>query len=201
MNPLKKIGILVYDGVQTSDVTAPHEVLGAAIKGGYLASEVITISISENKRITCYEGLKIMADASIFDDIDLDVLIVPGTYDVSPFVDNKQLISFIKKKGSKVAWLASNCAGAFILGKTGLLDHHKATTWPGGEKDLKNDHPACDVQFDQTVVVDGNLITSNGGLVSYEAAFTLLEKLTSPQVSKEISDSLKLSRLKGEKVL
>ncbi len=201
MNKSKKIGILVYDGVQTSDVTAPHEVLGAAIRGGYLMSEVITISISKNKRITCYEGLKIMADASIFDDMDLDVLIVPGTYDISPFVDNEELISFVKTKGSKVSWLASNCAGAFILGKAGLLDDHKATTWPGGEKDLKNDNPACDVQAGQTVVVDGKVITSNGGLVSYEGAFTLLEKLTSPQVSKEVSDSLKLFRLKGEKAL
>ncbi len=191
----KVIGIIVYDGVLTSDVTAPYEVFGAAIKEGNFPYKVMNISIHEKKEITTYEGLKLFAESNIFDNLDLDVLIVPSTYDMKPLINNAKLVSFIKRKGAKATWLASNCAGAFLLGKAGFLDNHKATTWFGGEKELKKDYPACDVQFDRTVVVDGKLITSNGGVVSYEAALILLKKLTSPQFAKNISDTLQFTRV------
>ncbi len=191
----KVIGIIVYDGVLTSDVTAPYEVFGAAIKEGNFPYKVMNISIHEKKEITTYEGLKLFAESSISEDIDLDILIVPSTYDMKPLVNNAKLVSFIKRKGAKATWLASNCAGAFLLGEAGFLDNHKATTWFGGEKELKKAYPACDVQFNRNVVVDGKLITSNGGIVSYEAAFILLEKLTSPQFAKKISETLQFTRV------
>ncbi|HEO64661.1 MAG TPA: DJ-1/PfpI family protein, partial [Spirochaetes bacterium] len=118
----KVIGIIVYDGVLTSDVTAPYEVFGAAIKQGNFPYKVINISIHEKKEITTYEGLKLFAESNISDAPDLDVLIVPSTYDMKPLVNNAKLVSFIKKQGSRVTWLASNCAGAFLLGKAGFLD-------------------------------------------------------------------------------
>ncbi|MBL1261328.1 MAG: DJ-1/PfpI family protein [Thiotrichaceae bacterium] len=191
-----KIGILVFDGFLTSDVTAPIEVFGAAIKKSWFASyEVVVISATKNKTVVSEEGLKVIADRTIYDNLELDVLLVPSAYDMDDFISNKNLISFIKKQGASASWMASNCSGAFLLGEAGILDGKKATTWAGGEKDLAKSYPKIKVQYDQNVVVGNKVITSNGGPVSYQAAFELLTRLSSEKFSKEISESIQFNRL------
>jgi len=91
--------------------------------------------------------------------------------------------------------MASNCSGAFLLGEAGVLDGKKATTWAGGEKGLSKEYPKIKVQYDINVVVDDGVITSNGGPISYQAAFKLLTKLSSKSFSKEISELIQFNRL------
>ena len=191
-----KIGILVFDGFLTSDVTAPIEVFGAATKKSWFSSyEVVVISATKNKTVVSEEGLKIIADKTIYDSLKLDVLLVPSAYDMDDFIGNKNLISFITQQGASASWMASNCSGAFLLGEAGILDGKKATTWAGGEKDLAKSYPKIKVQYDQNVVIGNKVITSNGGPVSYQAAFELLSKLSSEKFSKEISESIQFNRL------
>lgn len=196
VNASSKIGILVFDGFLTSDVTAPIEVFGAATKKSWFSSyEVVVISVSRNKTVISEEGLQVLANKTIYDDLELDVLIVPSAYDMDDVLNNTNVISFIKKQRGSAQWLASNCSGAFLLGEAGVLDGKKATTWAGGEKRLARAYPKANVQYDQNVVVDGNVITSNGGPVSYQAAFALLAKLSSESFAREISSSIQFDRL------
>lgn len=193
-----KIGILVFDGFLTSDVTAPIEVFGAATKKAWFSSyEVIVISATRNKEVRSEEGLKIIADKTIYDDLKLDVLLVLSAYEMDNLLKNKDLIRFIKNQNQSTSWMASNCSGAFLLGEAGVLDGKNATTWAGGEKDLSKAYPQIKVQYDQNVVIDSKVITSNGGPVSYQAAFLLLAKLSSEKFSQEISEAIQFNRLKG----
>ena len=192
------IGILVFDGFLTSDVTAPVEVFGAATKKASLSSyKVIIVSATREKVVLSEEGLRIVADKSIFDDLKLDVLIVPSSYNMDGILKNMDLITFVKKQSQSASWMASNCAGAFLLGEAGVLDGKRATTWAGGEKQLADSYPKIKVEFDRNVVLDDKVITSNGGPVSYQAAFELLEKLSSKKFADEISESIQFSRLKN----
>ena len=191
-----KIGILVFEGFLTSDVTAPIEVFGAATKKSWFSSyEVVLVSASKNKTVLSEEGLTVIADKTIYDELALDVLIVPSAYDMDDFIDNKDLIQFIEEQGANASWMASNCSGAFLLGEAGILNGKKATTWAGGEKGLAKAYPKIDVQYDQNVVVGNKVITSNGGPVSYQAAFELLAKLSSEKFAREISESIQFNRL------
>jgi len=193
------IGVLAFDRVLTSEITAPIEVFGAAAKKDWFSSHrVLLLSGAKNKQIVTEEGLTVIADATIHDDIDLDVLIVPGSYDLDRVKSDKPLMAFLRNQGQEVRWLGSNCSGAFLLAHAGLLDGVKATTWAGGETDLKKSYPSVDVQFDRNVVVDGRVITSNGGVVSYEAALTLLSKLSSPEHANEISELLQFPRVQNK---
>lgn len=56
-------------------------------------------------------------------------------------------------------------------------------------------YPKVNVQLDQNVVEDGNVITSNGGPVSYQAAFALLAKLSLDVFADEISQVIQFNRL------
>ncbi len=192
------IGILVFDGVLTSDITAPIEVFGAASKKAWFSDyQVVLISPTKQAAITTEEGLRISVDHSIADPLQLDVLLLPSSYNMGPLLSNQALISFIQAQSKHTQWLASNCSGAFLLAEAGLLNGVKATTWAGGEKELQSDYPAVKVQFDQNVVIDKNIITSNGSVVSYQAALKLLEQLSNRDFSKEVSDAIQWQRLKG----
>ena len=193
-----KIGILVFDGFLTSDVTAPIEVFGAASKKAWFSAyEVVVISATQSKYVKSEEGLKIVADNTIYDDLKLDVLIVPSAYEMDGFLKNKDLIGFIKKQKQSTSWMASNCSGAFLLGEAGVLDGKKATTWAGGEKGLASAYPKIKVQYDQNTVIDTQVITSNGGPISYQAAFELLTQLSSKKFSDEIAEAIQFDRLES----
>lgn len=191
-----KIGIIVFDDFLTSDVTAPLEVFGAASKKAWFSSyEVVLISVTQSKQVKSEEGLTVVAEHSIYDDLKLDVLLVPSAYDMDDVLSNKDLLKFIQKHEKTGGWLASNCSGAFLLGEAGVLSGKSATTWSGGEKSLQKDYPDINVLFDTNVVVDGKTVTSNGGLVSYQAAFKLLALMSSQKFSDQIAKSLQFPRL------
>ena len=175
------IGILVFDGFLTNDVTVPIDVFGAASKKSWFSSyDVVVIAATKNKTVTS-EGGEVLANKTIDDDLQLDVLIVPSAYEMGTQLKNKKSIAFIAKYEKMASWLASNCSGA------GVLDGKKVISWAGGEQDLLTSYPKIDVQFNQNVVVDEKVVTSNGGLVSYQTAFEWL--------ARRRSESLQFNRL------
>ncbi len=195
----KKIGILVFDGVLSSDITAPLEVFGVASRLSWFSDyKAITIAISQVNTIKTEEGLRLGVDTWIGENPDIDVLLVPSSYSMKPLINNKRLINFIKDKSTQVDWLASNCSGAFLLAEAGLLDGKHATTWSGGEESLQKQYPNVKVQFDKNVVIDGQIVTSNGSLVSYQAALSLLSLMSSNKKAAEVADALQYSRFSSQ---
>ena len=93
----KTIGIIVFDGFLTGDVTAPIEVLGAAVNQPEFKNyKIKLISAHKKLKIKSEEGLPLLADKTIYDAEKYDVLIVPSAYEMKPFLENKKLIEFIK---------------------------------------------------------------------------------------------------------
>jgi transcriptional regulator GlxA family with amidase domain len=135
---------------------------------------------------------------SIDDAPALDTLIVGSAYDMDPVLANAKLIQWVERRAKSARWLASNCSGARILGDAGLLVGRRATTYPGGELLMKARYLRTTVVDDERVVVDGNLVTSNGGLVSYTAALTLLEQMTSHAFAQEVAANIYYDRLAPE---
>ena len=191
----KKIGILVYDGVLTSDVTAPLEVFGVASRLTWFSDyEVVTLAVSDQKTITTEEGLVLGVDAWIGDAPELDVLILTSSYDMDSLIENRKLIDYIESTAKQAEWMASNCSGAYLLAEAGVLNDKRATTWAGGEQDFQRDYPSVNVITDKNVVIDDKVITSNGSLVSYQAALKLLHLMSSSSKAQEVADALQYSR-------
>lgn len=190
------IGVLVYDGVLTSDVVAPTEVFGVATRKAWFSDyEVVLVGVENKKVVTTEEGLKLTVDVTIQNAPELDVLIVNSAYSMGHLFENTALTSFLKNSANKVKWLASNCSGAFLYAHAGLLDGYKATTWAGGEKGLQSEFPKIQVIEDQNVVVDRNRVTSNGGIPSYQGALVLLALMSKESNAKEVFETIQLNRL------
>lgn len=196
MSIRRTIGIIVFDTVRTCEVTAPLEVFALASQQAWFAdTKIYLIGVEEQASIRTAEGLSINVDCTIKNSPALDVLIVPGAYDVSALLQHEGLNSFLRFHSKSAQWAASFCAGAFLLAHAGALNGRKATTWQGGEATLQAQFPEVDVQFDSPVVLDQRRLTANGGLVSYRASLTLLAQLSSEEHAQEIYDALSIAKL------
>ncbi|WP_422355090.1 DJ-1/PfpI family protein [Roseivirga pacifica] len=193
---LPTIGLLMYNGVLQSEVVATSDVFAKPTEAGKQIFNVITIAETKNP-ITTEEGLHLVPDYTFDNCPKLEALFVPSAYDMYAQVHNDKIVSFIKEKNSETSYTVSNCAGAQLIGESGIADGHKIVTWIGGGEQLQKDYPNLKVQDDSqvTYVKDGKFLSSNGNLASYISALELLEVLTNEEHRKFVESYLYLDRL------
>ena len=197
---LPTIGVLMYDDVLTTELTAPLDVFTKLTEQGKQLFNVITIAESYDF-IVSEEGLKMFPDYTLANAPKLDVLIVPSAYDMTLQVKNENLVDFIVSQNNNTEFTVSNCAGATLIGESGIADGKKIVTWIGGGNDLQQNYPELKVQDDGLVsyIEDGKFLSSNGNLASYISSLELLEKLSSKEHRKFVESYLYLDRLKNWK--
>ncbi|UII32312.1 DJ-1/PfpI family protein [Fulvivirga ulvae] len=194
---LPTIGLLMYDGVLTTEVTAALDVFAKPSEGGEQLFNVITIAETDAPLIS-EEGLKMIPDYTFKNCPALNVLIVPSAYDMHAQVNNSKIVSFIKEKNNETQYTVSNCAGAHLIGASGIADGKKIVTWVGGGKELQKNYPNLLVQDDSLIsyVEDGKFLSSNGNLATYISSLELLEKLTSEKHREFVESYLYIDRLR-----
>ncbi|MEZ4803766.1 MAG: DJ-1/PfpI family protein [Gelidibacter sp.] len=197
---LPTIGLLIYNGVLQSEVIAASDVFAKPTEDGKQLFNVITIAETSNP-ITTEEGMHFVPDYTFDNCPKLEALFVPSAYDMYAQVHNPKIVDFIKQKNNETKYTVSNCAGAQLIGASGIADGHKIVTWIGGGKQLQIDYPNLKVQNDSlvTFVEDGKFSSSNGNLTSYVSALKLLEKMTSKEHRAFVESYLYLDRLQNWK--
>ncbi len=183
------VGVVVFDGFLTSEVTAPIEVFAKATSKGTTKFEVLTVA-AKRETVVSEEGLRLQPDVDFANSPNLDILIVPSSLDVDGLVANEPLVSFVKDRAGEATYVGSHCAGAFILGQAGFLNGRRVTTYIGGAEDLQKRFPEAKVIDDRHVVVDGNYVSSIGGVTSYDATFTLLERITDSELADTVAEAI-----------
>jgi 4-methyl-5(b-hydroxyethyl)-thiazole monophosphate biosynthesis len=146
---------------------------------------VDTVSIT-GTMVTGAHGVKVMVDKKLADiKIDeYDGIVLPGGMPGAANLGRSvSLIEMIKKLFYKGKLVAAICASPIILAKAGLLDNKKATIYPGMEKELP--YPRG-----EKVVVDGNVITSQGPGTAMEFALKIVEKLLGLKKALELKEKL-----------
>ena len=197
---LPTIGLLMYNGVLQSEVIATSDVFAKPTEDGKQLFNVVTIAESESP-ITTEEGMHFLPDYTFNNCPKLTALFVPSAYDMYTQVHNQKIIAFIRDKNKETHYTVSNCAGAQLIGESGIANGHKIVTWIGGGTQLQKDYPNLKVQNDSlvTFVKDGKFLSSNGNLASYISALELLEIMTSPKHRKFVESYLYLDRLQDWK--
>lgn len=136
--------------------------------------------------ITGAHGIKTMMDKKIMEVKidDYDGIVLPGgSTGVINLGRSTSLIEMIKRLSSKGKLVAAICASPVILAKAGLLDNKKATISPGMENELP--YPR-----DERVVVDGNIVTSQGPGTAMEFSLKIVEKLLGKTKALELKQRL-----------
>lgn len=181
------VGILLLDKPFVTEFAGPldvyHHVAGDKVN-------VFTVSDTADE-LTTYEGMPFRTNYTIHNAPPIDVLVVPsggGSLTVDP--ENGPVIEWIKATAATARYVTSHCEGAFLLGAAGLLDGKNATTFHTDLEDLQSRHPTCQVKGGERIVVDGNLVTSAGGLATYEAALYVVEQLFGADEAETIATAL-----------
>lgn len=195
-----RVGVVVFDGFLSGEVVAPVEVFARAASEGSQPFDVFTVAASNNL-VRSHEGLQIQPRATFATSPPLDILVVPSSMDTQRLLADRALVAFIKERGPRARYVASHCSGAFLLGKAGLLDGRRATTYIGGAASLQKMFPKARVEGDKHIVVDGNLITTIGGAMSYEGSLTLLERVAAAGTADRVADALYYFRWKEKKAV
>ncbi|AEM69102.1 ThiJ/PfpI domain-containing protein [Allomuricauda ruestringensis DSM 13258] len=197
---LPTIGLLMYNGVLQSEVVATSDVFAKPSVDGEQLFNVITIAETDNP-ITTEEGMHFVPDYTFDNCPKLTALFVPSAYDMYAQVHNNKIIDFIREKNEETKYTVSNCAGAQLIGASGIADGKKIVTWIGGGTQLQKDYPNLKVQNDSlvTFVRDGKFLSSNGNLASYISALNLLQTMTNEEHRKFVESYLYLDRLQNWK--
>lgn len=166
--------VLLFDDVQSLDVTGPVEVFADAEKHTPGAYRIRTASL-DGAPVRTSSGLTVIPDQALTGDVpEPDTLVVPGgqgTREPDP-----RLIAWLGEHGPGVRRLVSVCTGAILLARAGLLDGRRATThWAYSDR-LARDHPAVDVDPDPIYIRDGNVATSAGVTSGIDLALALVEE-------------------------
>ena len=174
--PAKKVGILIFDGVEIIDYTGPWEVFGAT---GY---HVYTVAKSKQP-VTTAMGMTVVPDHTFADAPQPDVLLIPGG-GVRATTNDPSTLSWIRSANAGTTHTMSVCNGAFILASTGLLDGLSATTTAGNIERMRTTYPKVKVVDDQRVVDNGHLLTTAGLTAGIDGALhvvSLIEGLGAAQ--------------------
>lgn len=133
---LPTIGLLMYNGVLQSEVVATSDVFAKPSVDGEQLFNVITIAETDNP-ITTEEGMHFVPDYTFDNCPKLTALFVPSAYDMYAQVHNNKIIDFIREKNEETKYTVSNCAGAQLIGASGIADGKKIVTWIGGGTQLQ----------------------------------------------------------------
>jgi len=175
----KRLGILVFPGVQVIDFTGPYEVLTGAFANGRRVFDVVTVGLSPGELDTSppFAGLHMRPDFTLDDCPRLDVLVVPGG-EIDAVSDDPRAMAWLAKAVGEAECVMSVCNGAFLLAKGGHLKNQRATTFYWFIDELKDDEPTCTPVHDERFVDNGKIITTAGLTSGIDGALHLIERYT-----------------------
>ena len=103
----------------------------------------------------------------------------------------KDIINFVKTRAKDAEMVTSHCWGAFTLAAAGVLDGKEATTFKGAKDEyiklFAEMFPKVKTRPDKRFVEVGNIVTSQGGLVAFEASLRVIERMHGTPLAKNIS--------------
>ncbi len=175
----KAVAIIATNGFEQSELFSPKKELEDR------GVKVDIISIDEQKEIKAWDknnwGKGVSVDKQINDAEldDYDAIVLPGGQ-INPDIlrTHTEVVSFIKKayQKNKIKAVAAICHGPWLLVEADLVEGKNIASYPSIQTDVKN---AGGHWKDETIVIDGKLITSRNpdDLPNFNSA--IIEKLAS----------------------
>jgi transcriptional regulator GlxA family with amidase domain len=176
----RRVVIVVFDGVQSLDLTGPLEVFAGAdlyrrVQGLDAPGYAVQTAGPGGGLVRSSSGLQLGTDLPVTDVAGpIDTLVVAGGDGVSAALDDRDLIAAIASMAGRARRVTSVCSGAFLLAEAGLLDGRTATTHWARCRELAERYPAVTVEPDPIFTRDGNVYTSAGVTAGMDLALALV---------------------------
>ena len=174
--------LFLAEGFEECEALVPLDILRRA------DIEIKTVGVGGNTIVGAH-GISVNCD-TLTKDLSTDNLngiILPGGMPGTINLENDKTVqSFIDYCFDNNLLIAAICAAPSILGHKNLLNGKKATCFPGFENDLLGAN-VCN----QSVVRDGNIITSFGAGAAFEFGFEILSAIKGKDFSENLQKQMK----------
>ncbi len=173
---LRNVLVVLYDGLQSLDVSGPVEVFAAVAHFPGAAGYTIRTASPGGAPVRTSSGLMLVPDGDLESERPgpATTLIVPGGRYRGDF--EPRLTDWLRAHGGGAQRLVSVCTGGLLLAEAGLLDGRRATThWSVCER-MARDYPTVAVEPDPIYVRDGRVATSAGVTAGIDLALALVEE-------------------------
>jgi putative intracellular protease/amidase len=172
------IAIPLYDRFTALDAIGPYEVLSRLPD-----SRVVFVGAEAGPYKTDNGMLTILAEASIDELPEPEILCVPGGWGTREAIDDERLVSWIRQAHETTEWTTSVCTGSLLLAAAGILDGLNATShWL--ELDTLGEMGARPTG--QRVVQEGKVVTAAGVSSGIDMALFLMAKIAGEEFAKMI---------------
>ncbi|MFM9555264.1 transcriptional regulator, AraC family with amidase-like domain [Streptomyces sp. cf124] len=170
---MRTVLVVLFDGVQSLDVTGPLEVFAGAEQHTPGTYRIHTASL-DGVPVRTSSGLTLVPDHTLDAAPAPHTLLVPGGQGTrNPAAG---VVEWLREHGSRAERLVSVCTGAILLAEAGFLDGRRATTHWAYCDTLARRHPAVEVDPDPIFVRDGHIATSAGVTAGIDLALALVEE-------------------------
>ena len=193
-NPLPNFGeripvaFVMGEGSTMIDFAGPWEVFqdtgGAGVPGFYL----YTVSDSREPRNTTGNfldgkpgGMRFIPDFTYADAPQPKVIMMGAQGQHTP-----AKIAWIRHASVAADFVYSNCTGAFLLAKTGLLDDLSATTHHDFFDSFEKQFPKVKLVRDARYVDNGKVITSGGLTSGIDGALHIVDRIYGREVAQKV---------------
>lgn len=182
-----KVGVFLFDGVETTDFTGPYDVFSAVDfvpskerrtlhQTQHTLYDIFTVSEAKKDLRVMAGGLVIKAEYDFNNCPPIDILVVPGGQGTEKLLANPNVISWLQNQSKSAAIILSVCSGAVLLAKAGLLSELSATTHHLVFDDLLDIDSTIILKKDERFVDNGRIITAAGVTAGYDAAMHIVYK-------------------------
>ncbi|AOR22874.1 DJ-1 family glyoxalase III [Clostridium taeniosporum] len=163
---MKKVCVLLAEGFEEVEALTICDI----IRRANMVCDLVSMN---GEFVNSSHGVTMKADKIFNSDMEYDLVALPGGMPGSKNLrDDSRVIDFVNRYNQQGKLIGAICAAPIVLGKAGLTEGKDITSYPGFEDELIN----CNYK-EESVVVDGNIITSRGPGTAMEFAYKLIEKL------------------------
>lgn len=150
---------------------------------------VVTAGL-DDQPVKASRGMVLMPETTMAEVMSttFDLIVLPGGLPGADHLRNNQLVQQkLKQMAEENKYTAAICAAPMALATAGLLENKNATSYPGS----MDNYPVAGMNYsDDSVVVDGKVITSRGPGTAMDFALTLIELLAGKQKRDEVEAAL-----------
>ena len=164
-----QIACFLFDGITALDIVGPYEVLQRIPD-----ADVRFVAKQAGEVRTDNNFLALVADYSIDEVTNPDVVVVPGGFATRALEQDEETLDWIRAVDTGSTWTTSVCTGSMLLAAAGLLEGKEATSHWGSLPRLA-EYGA--IPTARRVVEQGKFVTAAGVSSGIDMALTLAARI------------------------
>lgn len=192
---MAKTAILALKNCMESCVSGIYDILTVASMEwqkhqGKTTKNLFELSVStpDGEPVTSFTGTTIHPSPGTERKELFDIVIVPVLHgDLTPLLEDSDLIQWLHDLGKQGTILCSVCAGTFLIAQTGLLNGKTATTHWGLAREFESRFPQVILNQERMIVDEGNFISAGGVTAYMDLSLYLAGRFGSPELISTLS--------------